>query len=163
MAVNVKPIPEGYHSVNPDLVVKNGAKAIEFYKKAFGAREMYRKMTPDNKLMHAALRVGDSVIMLADECDPHPGHDENCVRAPSSIKGTSVNLFLYVDNADNVFKQAVSLGARSIKPVEDMFWGDRMGMLIDPFGHFWSIGTHVEDVGPAEIDRRAEAMFKAKV
>jgi PhnB protein len=163
MAAKVKPIPEGYHSVNPDLVVDNGVKAIDFYKKAFGAQELYRKMNPDNRLMHAALKFGDSIVMLADECPPHPGHEENCVRSPKSLKGTTSNLFFYVDNVDNVFKQAISSGARSVKPIEYMFWGDRMGMLIDPFGHFWSIGTHVEEVSPEEIDKRAESMFKAKV
>ncbi len=162
MAAKVKTMPDGFHSVNPDLVVKDGLKAIEFYKKAFGAQEMYHKMAPDGKLMHAALKVGDSIIMLADECGDHPGHAENCPRSPASIKGTSVNFFLYVENSDEVFKQAVSAGARVVQPVTDMFWGDRVGMVIDPYGHFWSIATHVEDVSPEEIDKRAEEMFKNK-
>jgi PhnB protein len=162
MVTKVKPIPEGYHSVNANLIVKDGVKAIEFYKKAFGAQEMYRKMWPDGRLMHAALKLGDSTVMLGDECPDHPGHEENCPRAPSSIKGSSVNLFIYVDNADAVFKQAVSSGAKGIMPVDNMFWGDRMGMVKDPYGHFWSIATHVEELSPEEMDKRAEAMLNVK-
>jgi PhnB protein len=163
MAAKVKPIPDGYHSVNPNLVVNNGVKAIDFYKNAFGAKEMYRMMAPDGRLVHAALKIGDTIVMLGDECAPHPGHEENCPHAPSSLKGTSVNFFLYVDDVDAVFKKAVSSGAKAAMPIENMFWGDRMGMIKDPSGHFWSIATHVEDPSPEEINRRAEEMFKAKV
>jgi PhnB protein len=162
MAKNIRAIPEGYHSVNPNLVVSNGVKAIEFYKKAFGAVESYRKMGPGNRLMHAELKIGDSIVMLGEECPDHPGHAETCPKAPFSLEGTSVNFFLYVENSDDVFKQAINAGARIFKPLENMFWGDRVGMVIDPFGHFWSIATHVEDVSSEEVDKRMEAMFKDK-
>jgi PhnB protein len=149
----VKPIPEGYHTVTPYLAVNDGAKAIEFYKKAFGAQEKSRMGGPQGKIGHAELKIGDSLIMLSDEM---PGSG---ARSPQSLGGTAVNIFLYVNDVDSAYKQAVSAGARADMPPQDMFWGDRYGKLTDPFGHSWSIATHKEDVAPAEMERRGkEAM-----
>lgn len=153
MPSHVKPIPDGYHTVTPYLTVDNAAKAIEFYKKAFGAREVMRMDGPPGKIGHAELKIGDSMIMIADEIPGAGNH------SPHSLKGTSVNIFLYVENVDNVFNQAVSAGAKVDMPLADMFWGDRYGKLSDPFGHSWSLATHKEDVAPADVAKRAkEAM-----
>jgi PhnB protein len=153
MAGNVKPVPEGYHSVNTYLTVNDGAKAIEFYKQAFGARERFRMEAPGGKIAHAELQIGDSNIMISDEM---PG--SSC-RSPQSLGGTTVNTFLYVTDVDSVFNQAVKAGAKSEMPPQDMFWGDRYGKLADPFGHSWSVATHKEDVAPEEMKRRGtEAM-----
>jgi PhnB protein len=151
----VKPIPEGYHSVTPYLAVSDGARAIEFYKRAFGAQEKSRMEGPQGKIAHAELKIGDSVIMLSDEM---PG--SGC-RSPQSLGGTSVNMFLYVNDVDSVFNQAVRAGATSEMPVADQFWGDRYGKVTDPFGHSWSLATHKEDVAPADMQKRGqEAMAK---
>ena len=137
------------------MTVKNAARAIDFYQRAFGAREKFRMPTPDGKIGHAELQIGDSMIMLADEM---PGSG---VRSPQSLGGTAVGIFLYVENVDNVWKQAVSAGAKVEKPLENMFWGDRYGSLTDPFGHSWSLATHVEDVAPDEMSKRMkQAMAK---
>ena len=152
MSPAAKPIPEGMHTVTPHLVVNGAAKAIDFYKRAFGAQELGRHPTPDGRIMHAAIRIGDSAIFLADEF-PEMGSD----RAPSN--GASVVLHVYVPNVDTVFNQAVSAGAKVKMPLSNMFWGDRYGQVIDPFGHHWSLATHVEDVTPEEMKRRGEAMF----
>lgn len=149
----VKPVPEGYHSVTPYLIVKGAAKAIDYYKKVFGATEIMRMPTPNGGVMHAELKIGDSVIMLADE---QPGHH----RSPESFGGSPVSLMVYVEDVDKTFKQAVSSGAKEIRAVEDQFYGDRSGNLIDPFGHVWTVSTHKEDVSEAEMQRRMSAMQK---
>jgi PhnB protein len=149
----VKPIPQGYHSVTPYLIVKGAAGAIDFYKKAFGAKEIMRFPGPNNSVAHAEIRIGDSTIMLADE---QPNY-----RSPEAFGGSPVSLMIYVEDVDKVFDQAVSNGAKSSRPVEDQFYGDRLGTLVDPFGHTWSIATHVEDVSMEEMQRRMSAMPKS--
>jgi PhnB protein len=149
-----KPIPDGYHSVTPYLVVQNGAKAIDFYKKAFGATELMRMPGPGGKIMHAELKIGDSPVMLADE-SPEMGH-----RSPQSLGGTPVSLLLYVNDVDAQFKQAVTAGATVQRPLRDEFYGDRTGTLIDPFGHIWSLSTHKEDLTPEEMQRRMQELIK---
>jgi len=155
MPSKVKPIPENYHSVTPYLTVNDAARAIDFYKRAFGAKEVVRMDGPAGKIAHAELKIGDSMLMLSDEM---PG--AGC-RAPQSVGGTTVSIFLYVEDVDSVYKQAVSAGAKGNAPPSDMFWGDRFGKLTDPFGHAWALATHIEDVAPAEMARRGkEAMAK---
>lgn len=149
----VKPIPDGYHTATPYLIVKGAADAIEFYKKAFGATEMLRMPTPDGKVMHAEIKIGDSPIMLADEC-PEMG-----ARSPQTIGGSPVSLMLYVEDVDKLFAQAIAAGGKVKRPVADQFYGDRSGGLEDPFGHQWHLSTHVEDVSPEELKKRADAMF----
>src|SRR5579863_7257718 len=151
MPNQVRPIPEGYHSVTPYLVVNGAAQAIDFYQRAFGAKEIMRMNAPNGKIGHAELRIGDSVIMLSDEM---PG---GSVRSPQSIGGTTAGVFIYVDRVDTVFKNAVSAGAKVTTPLADMFWGDRYGQLTDPFGHSWSVATHIEDVAPEEMQKRMKA------
>lgn len=143
----VKPIPEGMHSVTPHLVCAGAADAIEFYKKAFGAVEVARLPGPDGKLMHAMVRVGDSAIMLVDE-NPQYG-----MLGPKALKGSSVTIHLYVDDADACVARAVKAGAKVTMPLDDMFWGDRYGKLEDPFGHHWSVATHVRDVSREEMQK----------
>ena len=150
----VKPVPEGYHSVTPYLIVSGGAKAIDFYKNAFGAIEMFRMPTPDGKIGHAEIKIGDSVIMLADEF-PERGH-----RSPTSLGGTASMIMLYVNDVDAVSKQAVAAGARELRPLTNQFYGDRSGTYEDPFGHKWELATHVEDVSADEMVKRAEASMK---
>ncbi len=142
---NVKPIPEGMHTVTPHLVCAGAASAIEFYKKAFGAVELHRLPGPDGLLMHAAIRIGDSVVMLVDE-NPLWG-----IKGPKALNGSPVTIHLYVENADAVYDQAIVAGATGTMEVKEMFWGDRYGMVVDPFGHNWSIATHVRDVSPEEM------------
>lgn len=149
-------IPEGYHSVTPNLIIRGAAKAIEFYKQAFGAELTFRQDRPDGKLMHATIKIGDSILMLADECAPHKGHDAECVRSPDGLGGTTTNFYLYVNDADAVFNKAIKSGAVVAVPVADMFWGDRLGMLKDPFGHFWTVATHTKDVSPEQLKRGSE-------
>lgn len=156
MAGQVKPIPDGYHTVTPYLAVHNAAKAIDFYKRAFGATELHHMDGPQGKIAHAEIKIGDSIIMLSDEM---PGTE---TRSPQSLNGTTTNLFIYVKDADAAFNKAVSAGARSTMPLTDMFWGDRYGKLTDPFGHSWSIATHKEDVAPEEMKKRSEA-YAAKM
>ncbi len=152
MATN--PIPEGYHTATPYLIVNDGAKAIDFYQKAFDAKERFRMAMPDGKLMHAEIMVGDSPIMLSDE---HPAMG---AKSPTSYGGTPVSLMLYVPDVDQRFQTAIAAGARQVRPVQDQFYGDRSGTLTDPFGHMWTISTHVEDVPSDELRRRSEAMMK---
>lgn len=153
--MSVKPIPAGFHTVTPYLTVNNAAAAIDFYKRAFGAQEVVRMDAPQGKIGHAELKIGDSMVMLADEM-PASG-----TRSPQALGGTAVGIMLYVADVDSVFKQATAAGAKVESPVADMFWGDRYGKLTDPFGHSWSIATHKEDVAPQEMGRRAkEAMAK---
>lgn len=148
----VKPVPDGMHTVTPHLVCAGAAAAIEFYKKAFGATELMRVPTPDGKLMHAAVMIGDSTVMLVDEM-PQMG----CV-GPKARGGSSVTLHLSVPNVDEVFAQAIKAGATERMKPEDMFWGDRYGQVEDPFGHWWSIATHIRDVTPAEIAEASKNM-----
>lgn len=151
MTSTVKPIPEGYHSVTPYLIVKGAAKAIEFYKQAFGATELGRMTAPDGKIGHAEIQIGDSRVMLADE------FPERNIRGPESLGGTPVMIHLYFDDVDTVAKRAVAAGAKEIRPVQDQFYGDRSGMFSDPFGHQWNIATHMEDLSAEEIGKRAAA------
>ncbi len=151
---NAKPIPEGYHSITPSLICRGAESAIEFYKSAFGAVERMRMPSPDGKIGHAEIQIGDSIVFVSDEM-PQMG-----AVAPTAMGG--FYLFLYVDDVDTVFNRAIAAGARSTMPVQDMFWGDRHGKLTDPFGYQWGIATHTEDVAPEEMDRRAKAwMAKA--
>jgi PhnB protein len=149
----VKPIPEGYHSVTPYLIVKGAAKAIDYYKKVFGATEIMRIPAPNGGVMHAEIKIGDSVIMLADE---QQGNN----RSPESFGGSPVSLMVYVEDVDKTFKQAVSSGAKEVRAVQDQFYGDRSGNLVDPFGHVWTVATHKEDVSEAEMQRRMSALQK---
>jgi PhnB protein len=143
--MSVKPIPDGYHSLTPFLTVRDAARAIEFYKEAFGAKERGVMKSPDGKVMHAELMIGDSIIMLSDEFP-----DFGCL-SPQSIGGSAVGLHIYLDGVDAAFERAVKAGAQIEMPVMDQFWGDRYGKLKDPFGHKWSIGTHIKDMSPAEM------------
>lgn len=145
MGENVKPVPEGMHTLTPHIVCAGAAQAIEFYKKAFGATEFMRMPGPDGKLMHASLRIGDSMLMLVDEM-PQWG-----ALGPKARNGSSVTLHLAVPNVDEVFAQAVAAGATVKMPVADMFWGDRYGVVVDPFGHEWAIATRVRDMTPDEM------------
>jgi len=148
----VKPIPEGYPQVTPYLCVDGASAAIEFYGKVFGATERMRMPEPDGRIGHAELLIGDSVVMLSDE------FPEVDVRGPKAIGGTPVTMSVYVEDVDGVFDRAMQAGARALRPVEDQFYGDRTGRFEDPFGHRWSVATHVEDVPPEEMAKRAEAM-----
>ena len=145
----VKPIPDGYPRVSPYLCVNGGTAALEFYKSVFGATERMRMPAPDGRIGHAELQFGDSVIMLADE------YPEMGVRSPHAIGGTPVTISVYVEDVDAVFNRAVAAGAKSVRAVETQFYGDRSGQFEDPFGHRWSVATHVEDVAPDEMERRA--------
>jgi PhnB protein len=148
----VKPIPDGYPQVTPYLCIDGAAAAIEFYGEVLGTKERMRMPAPGGKVGHCELQLGDSVIMLADEF-PEMG-----VRSPKSVGGTPVTISVYVDDVDNVFERAVKAGANALRPVEDQFYGDRAGQFEDPFGHRWSVATHVEDVPPDEMAKRAAAM-----
>jgi PhnB protein len=147
----VRPIPEGYHTATSYLVVNGAANAIDFYKRAFGAKEVLRMGLPDGKIMHAEIKIGNSPIMLADEA-PDRG-----ARGPHALGGTPVSTLLYVEDVDALAAQAVAAGARQVRPVEDQFYGDRAGTFADPFGHVWTIATHVEDVPEEEMAERARA------
>ena len=149
---NVKPIPEGYPQVTPYLCVEGASRAIEWYSTVFGARERMRMGAPDGKVGHAELELGDSLLMLADEF-PEMG-----MRSPKAVGGTPVTISVYVDDVDGVFERAVQGGAKPLRQVENQFYGDRTGQFEDPFGHRWSVATHVEDVSPDEMERRAQAM-----
>jgi PhnB protein len=151
----VKPVPEGYHTVTPYLAVEDAAEAIEYYKKAFGAKERVRMDTPDGKIGHAELQIGDSLVMLAD---PFP---QSSTKPPKELGGTTSSVFLYVEDVDAVVKQAVDAGATVTMEVADQFWGDRFGSVTDPFGHSWAVATHVEDVPPEEMAERAKEAMAA--
>jgi len=150
MAAKVNAIPPGYHTATPYLTVDDCARAIDFYKKAFGAQEIMRMDGPGGKIAHAEIKIGDSFIMLGDEM---PGGGQ---RAPKSLGGTTVGVFLYVPDVDAAYKQAVDAGAKADMSPADMFWGDRFGKLTDPFGHSWSMATHKEDVAPEEMRKRLQ-------
>jgi len=147
---NVKPIPDGYHSVTPYLIIKGAADAIEFYKKAFGATELFR-MDHEGKVGHAEIKIGDSPIMLADE------NLEMGYKSPTTLGDTPVSIMIYVDDVDTIFKQAIAAGGQEQKAVKDQFYGDRSGSLKDPFGHVWHVATHTEDVSPEEMEKRMAA------
>jgi uncharacterized glyoxalase superfamily protein PhnB len=150
---HVKPIPDGMHSLTPHLVCAGAADAIEFYKRAFNAVETARLPSPSGRLMHAAVRIGDSTLMLVDEF-PDMGSF-----GPKSLKGSPVTIHLFVDDVDATVAQAVAAGATLTMPVQDMFWGDRYGQLEDPFGHHWSVATHQRDLSPAQISEGMAKMF----
>ena len=150
----VQPIPAGYQAVTPYLIVSGAARALEFYKQVFGATEVMRLAGP-NGVAHAEIRIGDSVVMLADE-SPDMGY-----KSPVALGGSPVSLMLYVSDVDATFQRAVAAGAVQQRPVQDQFYGDRSGTLEDPFGHVWTVATHIEDVAPDEIDRRLAAMKDA--
>lgn len=151
---SVKPIPDGYHSVTPYLICDRATEAIEYYKKAFGATELFR-MDHEGKVGHAELKIGDSPIMLADEY-PQMGY-----RSPKSLGGTPVSIMIYVEDVDTVYQRAIDAGATEVKPLQDQFYGDRSGTLTDPFGHVWTIATHKEDVSMEEMNRRMAAAHGA--
>jgi len=156
MASKVKPIPEGYHTATPYLTVHDGARALDFYKQAFGAQVVVRMDGPDGKVGHAEIQIGDSRIMLADEY-PNMG-----AKSPETLGASPVAILLYVEDVDAVFQQAVAAGAKEDRPVQDQFYGDRSGSVVDPFGHRWLVATHTEDVSPEEMKRRmAKAMAPA--
>ena len=146
----VAAIPPGYHTVTPYIICRDAAKAIDFYKKAFGAKERLRMNTPDGRVAHAELQIGNSVVMLGDEAP------ESGAVAPPTIGGTASGLFIYSESVDKAFAKAIAAGATQEQPPTDMFWGDRYGKLVDPFGHRWQIATHIEDVSPKEMKRRSE-------
>ena len=154
MAKATQAIPPGFHSVTPSLTVRDAAAAIEFYKKALGAEELMRMPMPNGKIGHAEIKVGDSIIFLNDEF-PEMGN-----KSPQTLGGNSSALYLYVEDVDKAFKRATDAGATTKMPVSDMFWGDRYGQVVDPFGHVWGLSTHVEDVEPEEIERRSKEWAK---
>jgi PhnB protein len=154
MKRNIKPIPAGYRTITPYLTVRDAAKAIDFYKEAFGAEERSRMTLPDGKCVaHAELKIGDSIFMLSDEM---PG--QSC--EPSAVGESCVGFYLYVKDVDKVFERAVAAGAKVKEPLKDEFWGDRVGQVIDPAGHIWSLATHLEDVSPEELRQRGREMFE---
>jgi PhnB protein len=154
MPSSSKPIPEGFHTVTPALVVRNAAQAIDFYKHALGAEELVRMAGPDGKsIMHAELKIGDSIIFLSDE------NPQASAKSPQSLGGSTVVLNLYVKDADAAFKKAIDSGGKSTMPVADQFWGDRYGMFADPFGYSWGLATHKEDLSPKEMSERMNAFF----
>ena len=150
-----KPIPEGYHTITPYIAVDDATKAIEFYKRAFGATERGVMPAPDGKIAHAELEIGDSLIMLSD---PFP---QSSAKPPKEVGGSTSAIFLYVEDVDSVVQDAVDAGATITVPIEDMFWGDRFGQVTDPFGHLWQIATRVEEVSPEEMEVRAREAFAA--
>ena len=154
MASKVKPIPEGYHTITPYLSVNGAAAAIDFYKKAFGAQELFRMPAPEGKIGHAELQIGNSRFMLADE------YPELNFRGPKAFGGTPVMMHMYVEDVDAMFAQAVAAGAEVTRPLRNEFYGDRTASLKDPFGHSWSIGTHIEDVPAEEMEKRAAEKSK---
>jgi PhnB protein len=154
--MTVRPIPEGYSSVTPYLIVTGAARALDYYKMAFDAEELFRFDGPGGTIAHAEMQIGDARIMLADE-NPEMGH-----KSPQTIGGTGTGLMLYVENVDEVFQRAVAAGGVEKQAVADQFYGDRSGSLTDPFGHVWTIATHVEDVDPEEMQRRMEAQSAAR-
>ncbi len=153
MAASSKPIPPGFHTITPTLTVRNAAQAIEFYKKALGAEELMRMPSPDGKIMHAELKIGDSIIFLGDEV-PNMG-----CKSPQTLGGSTGTLYLYVENVDKAFQRAIDAGGKTTMPVADMFWGDRYGQFVDPYGHTWGLGTHKEDLTEQEVEERAKSFF----
>lgn len=156
MSKKVKPIPEGFHTITPYLTLNNAAKAIQFYKNAFGAIEIEVNHSPDGRIINAILKIGNSMLMLSDEFPEY-----GCgTKPPHALKSTTVMLHIYVEDVDTAFKQAIQAGAKVKMPVEDMFWGDRYGQLEDPFGHLWSIATHIADLPDHEVECAANEYCK---
>jgi PhnB protein len=155
MAGKAKPVPEGYHTITPYLSIKGAASALSFYKRAFGAEELYRLDMPDGRIGHAELQIGESRIMLADEMPEMP---DAVTKSPRTLGGTTAGFHVYVADVDAQFKRAVEAGATVKRPVKDQFYGDRSGTVEDPFGHLWTLATHVEDVSPDEIKKRMASM-----
>ena len=149
-----KPIPDGYHSVTPYLVVKGASRALDFYKQAFGATELLRMDGPDGSVGHAEIKIGDSPVMLADE------HPTMGFRSPQTLGGAGVSLMVYVENVDEVFPRAIAAGGKELRAVQDQFYGDRSGTLEDPFGHVWTVSTHKEDVPEDEMLRRSKELLQ---
>ena len=156
MPASTKPVPQGFHTVTPSLTVRNAAQAIDFYKKALGAQELNRMEMPDGKIGHAELKIGDSIIFLSDEM---PGMGMS--KSPQTLGGCTGVLNLYVPDVDTAFERAVTAGAKTAMPVADMFWGDRYGTFVDPFGFAWGMATHKEDVSPADMEMRMKEAFAA--
>jgi PhnB protein len=154
MAIASKPVPEGYHTITPSLVIRGAAEAIEFYKKALGAEELMRMPSPDGKISHAELKIGDSIIFVSDEF-PNMGVS----KSPQTLGGCTSTLHLYVADVDASFNQAIDAGGKVSMPVADMFWGDRFGSFTDPFGHHWGILTHKEDLSAEEMEKRAQDFY----
>jgi PhnB protein len=150
--MSVQPVPAGHRTVTPYLTIKHATKALAFYKEGFGATEAYKLMMPDGRLGHAEIRLGDSLIMLSDEFPEYGG------KAPETLGGSPVSIHLYVEDVDAFFQRALAAGAKERKPVMDQFYGDRSGQLEDPFGHLWWVATHKEDIAPAELQKRVQAM-----
>jgi uncharacterized glyoxalase superfamily protein PhnB len=153
MPKKAQAVPHGYHTVTPSLFVAGASEAIEFYKKALDAEERSRFPGPDGKIMHAEIRIGDSIIMLADEMPDYGG------RGPKSVGGTPVSFFVYRENVDAAWKRAIDAGAKEVMPLIDQFWGDRAGCLEDPFGHQWWLAQHIQDLTPEELNKAAESYF----
>jgi PhnB protein len=153
MATSVKPVPEGFHTATPSLVVSDAAKAIDFYKKVFGAEERMQMPGPGGKIIHAEIKIGDSIIFLSDEI-PNMGG-----KSPQTLGAYTGGIYLYVPNVDEIHKRAVDAGAKSAGPVSDMFWGDRVGHFVDPFGHAWSVSTHVADLTEQEMEKGAQEFY----
>jgi PhnB protein len=153
MTASVKPVPEGFHSATPSLIVSDAAKAIEFYKKAFGAEERMMMPGPGGKIIHAEIKIGDSIIFLSDEIPGMGG------KSPQSTGAYTGGMYLYVPNVDEVFARAVAAGGKPNGGVNDMFWGDRLGHFVDPFGHAWTVATHVADLTEQEMEKGAQAFY----
>jgi PhnB protein len=153
MTASAKPIPKGFHTVTPSLVVRNAAQAIEFYKKALGAEELMRMATPNGKIGHAELKIGDSIIFVTDE-SPEMG-----TKSPQTLGGTAASLYLYVEDVDKAFQRAIEAGGKTAMPVADMFWGDRFGSIADPYGHTWGLSTHTQDLTEQEIEKAAKDFY----
>jgi uncharacterized glyoxalase superfamily protein PhnB len=156
MSKSTHKIPAGFHTVTPHLIIKDAAKAIDFYKKAFGAEELSRLPSPDGRLMHASLKFGDSIVFL---CDEFPEHE--CGLSPSSLKTAHAVMHVYVEDVDAAYKKAVDAGATAVMPPQEMFWGDRYGRLVDPFGQPWSLATHTQDLTPEQIQEGMKQMCGA--
>jgi PhnB protein len=150
----VKPKPDGYHTATPYLIIDGAARALDFYTRVFGAAELMRMEAPGGKIGHAEIRIGDSVIMLADE------HPEMGFKGPRALGGTPVSIMLYVADVDTLYNRAIEAGAKELKPLQDQFYGDRSGTVTDPFGHVWTIATHVKDIPPDEMRKLAEAAMQ---
>jgi PhnB protein len=154
MSAQVKPIPEQFHTVTPGISISGAADAIAFYEKAFGAEELYRFNMPDGRVAHAEIKIGDSIVMISDDCGM-----EDAARSPANLGGSSASLLIYTTDTDAAFKRAVDAGAKVASEPTDMFWGDRFARVIDPYGHHWAIATHTEDVTEEEMTRRMVAEF----
>ena len=154
MPASVKPIPQGFHTVTPSLTIQGAAKAIEFYQKALGAKELMRMAGPDGRIMHAEIQIGDSIVFLSDEY-PNMG----ATKSPQTLGGVTGTLNLYVEDVDQAYQRAIDAGGKTTMPPSDMFWGDRYGQFLDPFGHMWGLATHTQDLSPAEIEERGKQFF----